>query len=628
MRKAAPILVLSALPLLAAWPAVGDTVAAAIPEPIPEGWRTVAERSDFRATGRYADALALLEDLAAKTPEIHLTTFGTSAEGRPLPLVIVSKEQAWTPEAAARLADDKGKPILLIQNGIHAGEIDGKDACLRILRDLALGGHRDLLDAATVLIVPILNVDGHERVSPYHRANQNGPADGMGWRTNAHGLDLNRDHLKLASPEMRAVIDLFNRWRPHLHVDNHVTDGSDHGWVLTWSWAEAPQAPPAIDRWLERHLPPVLRATEAAGHPLGPYVSLEERDDPSKGFSSRVVNPWYATGYYPLRNRPSILVEMHAPKPYGDRVRANQEFLVQLWRAMKTAGRDLVAAVRDAESWTVRRGRRGAPPSEVVLTWEPSPDADRIAFPVYPWRLEPSVVGGEQVLLYREPEDEPEDEPEPIEVPWIRTSVPEVSVVRPRGYLVLPGWPQIEARLAGHGLRVERLTAPVSLPAKSVESIRVAEPEFAPAPYQGQIRVSAAVTREAGPQADLREIPAGALWIPADQPDFEVAVHLLEPEAENSLFSWGYLASVLERKEYIEPRNLELWARDRLDDPTVAEEWRKALEDPKLAEDPRARYMWWYRRTPYWDDTVGLLPFVRVMKRPELTTEPWPGGGH
>lgn len=583
---------------------------------VPDEWRTVAERTGFRATGSYRETLAFLERLAGRAPEIHLTTFGTSSQGRALPLVIVSKERAFTPEAAAKLAEERGKPILLIQNGIHPGEIDGKDACLRILRDLALGGHRDLLEAATVLVIPILNVDGHERVSPYNRANQNGPVEGMGWRTNAHGLDLNRDHLKLVSPEMRAAVDLFNRWRPHLHVDDHVTDGSDHDWVLTWSWAETPQAPAAVGRWLERHMPPVLEATEAAGHPLGPYVSLLERQDPSKGFNSRVANPWYATGYYPLRNRPSVLVEMHAPKPYGDRVRANQELLVQLWRRMKTAGRELIAAVREAEAATVARGRKDAPPSDLVLIWEDHPEPDRIAFPVHPWELEPSVVSGEQVLLFRVPEAAAKA----IEVPWIHESVPGRTVPRPRGYLVLPGWPQIEERLAGHDLRVERLTRPVELQA---ETVRVTEPQLAPTPYQGQVRVSASVARG----AERQEVPAGALWIPADQPGFEVAAQLLEPEAPSSLFSWGLLSSVLERKEYIEPRNLERWVREALKDPEVEEAWREALEDEALAGDPRARYMWWFHRTPWWDETVGLLPYLRVMEPPELTTEPWPGPG-
>ncbi len=119
----------------------------------------------------------------------------------------------------------------MLQGGIHAGEIDGKDALLLLLRDLALGLHPAVLDRVTLLVVPIYNVDGHERVSRFNRSNQDGPEQGMGFRTNARGLDLNRDHLKLDSAEARALIGLVNAWRPHLHVDNHVSDGFDHAWV-------------------------------------------------------------------------------------------------------------------------------------------------------------------------------------------------------------------------------------------------------------------------------------------------------------------------------------------------------------------------------------------------------------
>lgn len=582
---------------------------------VPAAWQTVAERSGFRATGRLEDAVTLLEKIAAEAPEVHLTTFGTSGLGRPMPLVIVSEERAFTPQAAARLAAEKGKPVVLIQNGIHAGEIDGKDASLMILRDLALGSHRDLLEAATLLIVPVLNVDGHERVSPYHRANQNGPVEGMGFRTTPHGLDLNRDHLKLESREMRALVELFLEWRPHLHLDNHVTDGSEHDWVLTWSWLEAPQMPASLDRWMDRHMPPVLAATEAAGHPLGPYVSLVDWLDPTKGFSSRVANPWYATGYFPLRNTPSILVEMAAPHPYRQRVLANRDFMVELIRGLRSAGRDLVAAVRDARSWTVARGREDAAPSDVVITWATDPEADRIDFPVHPWRIETSVVSGQPVLLY---EPRPEDL-EPLEVPWLHGSLATLAVPRPRGYLVAPGWPQVAEVLAAQGLEVERLTTAMEL---QVETIRVSDAELAGSSYQGHVRVSAPARR----RTESRRIPAGSLWIPAAQPDFEVAVQLLEPEAVSSLFAWGLLHTVTETKEFMSPRNLEAWARRRLaEDGELAAEWRGALEDEELAADPRARFGWWWRRTPWWDpQQVGLLPVYRLMTLPELPTEPWP----
>jgi len=569
-----------------------------------ETLRTRAEASNFEATSTYAETLDFLRKLQPHFPEMYLGFYGTSGEGRALPFVVISREKAFTGRKALKL----GKPIVLIQNGIHAGEIDGKDASLMLLRDLALGGHPGILDAVTLVVLPIYNVDGHERISPYNRPNQNGPRQGMGFRTTTSGLDLNRDYLKISSEEARSLIALVNAWRPHLHVDDHVTDGVDMDWVLTWSWAEAPQAPAPVDAWLRAHMPAVLAATTKAGHRVGPYVDLVDRNDPAQGFSSWVGQPRYSTGYFPLRNRPSILVENHSYKPYKQRVLANRDFL---WALLDEVARNpaaLTRAVAAAEAAEIARGKPDAPPSEVAVDVEQSEAADRIRLPIYAGEMKTSVVSGQPILTFRR------GEVKEIEVPWIHK--PRIVKSLPRGYLVLPGWPQIETRLRGHALRVERLAQPVEI---EVEAMRVSDPKPAAASYQGLTRLTARVERA----VERRRIPAGALWVPADQPDFEVAVQLLEPEAPDSLLSWGLLSSLFEGKEYADPRVLEGLAADLLKDPKIVAEWRAALKDEKLAADPQARYQWWFRRTPYWDATIGLLPYFRVMKAPALSTRPW-----
>ncbi len=574
---------------------------------VPLELRTVAETSRFEATSDYAETISFLRRLAARSPAIRLDFFGRSAEGRPLPLVIVAKDGAFQPDLAAAA----GKPVVMIQNGIHAGEIDGKDACLILLRDIALGGYDDVLDRVILVIVPIYNVDGHERVSVYNRPNQDGPRAGMGFRTTTNGLDLNRDHLKLASAEARALVGLFNRWRPHLHVDDHVTDGSDHAWVLTWSWAEAPQLAPSIDAWAAKHLPAVLAETERAGHPVGPYVGLVDRSDPSQGFNSMAGEPRYSGGYFPLRNRLSILVENHSYKPFEQRVRANHDFLVALLREVARDPQGLRRAVHEAERRTIELGRPDAPPSDVVVRWTLDDVGDTVSWPVYAWSLEPSGVLGGPLLRYRR------GTTRPVDAPWLHRVKPEQTLPRPRGYLVLPGWPQIESRLRGHGLRVARVTRATSL---AVETVRLSDPKFAARPYQGLTGVSEVSVQR---RSETREVPAGALWVPADQRDFEVAVQLFEPEAPDSLIRWGLLSSIFERKEYIEPAVLEDLVQTMLDDPDVAREWRQALEDEAFAADGGARYMWWYRRTPYWDERIGLLPVYRVMRPAALELAAW-----
>ena len=574
--------------------------------PEPEDWITPAEASGFAATPDLAKTLAFLERLDASMPEMHLTSFGTSAQGRDVPLVIVSKDRAFTPEKAR----ETGLPVVMIQNGIHAGEIDGKDACLMILRDILLGRHRWILEGAILLVLPIYNVDGHERISPHNRPNQDGPVEGMGFRTTASGLDLNRDHMKVVSPEARALVGLFNSWRPHLHVDDHVTNGSDHDWVLTWAWLEAPQLAAPVDAWMKAHMPEVTADTEKMGHRNGPYVWMKDPLDPAKGFYTTLRAPRFSSSYLGLRGRPSILVEMHAHKPYEKRVLANRDFLLALLRQVSDHGRELVEAVEAAERHTVELGRPDAEDSQVVITWKIHEPPDEISWPVYRTHVETSVVTGEPLLRFeRGAIDEKV-------VPWYHVVEPDTTLARPRGYLVLSGWPQIEDRLAAHGLVVERLEKPVTLEA---EVMRVSDPEHDEKSYNGEILMTAKVERT----TEERTFPAGTLWIPADQPDFEVAVQLLEPEAPDSLLSWGFLRRVMEQKTWIGERTLEDLVVEMLEDPAAAAQWEAMLEDAAFAQDARARQLWWYERTPYWDETMGLYPVMRLMQPNALATRPW-----
>ncbi len=564
---------------------------------VPDDWLTVAERSDFRATSSYAQTMGYLKRLEAAAPNlIRVTDFGLSAQGRPLPLVIVSADGAFTPAAAAAA----GKPVVLLQSCIHAGEVDGKDATLMILRDIALGRKPELAVAGTLLFAPIYNADGHERVSPYNRANQNGPVEGMGYRTTAAGINLNRDYLRVASPEAKAMAALVVRWNPDLHVDNHVTNGSDHAWVLTWLVAEAPQLAPPVDEWVRMHLPEVLARTAAAGYLNGPYVSLVSGSDPSAGMIWDVSEPRYSSGYFPLRNRPSILIEMHAHKPYHERVLADKVFMEELIAEVGTAGESLRWAVRAADAAEVARGA-AAEPSKVVVRWQVSEVAETVTWPGREWSLENSVVmGGERIAYHPGTVHE-------VEIPWRHKQVPALELLRPRGYIVLAGWPQIEEVVEAHGLKFDRLPEPADL---EVETIRLSAPKLATAPFQGTVMVEGFATSR---QVERRSIPAGSLWIPADQPCFEIAVQLFEPEAPDSLVRWGAVSALFESKIWVGGDVLEELAREMLEDEAVRAEWEAALADPEFATDRFARYEWWYRRTPYWDESVGLLPILRVV---------------
>ncbi|MFN7965725.1 MAG: hypothetical protein U0V87_08580 [Acidobacteriota bacterium] len=474
---------------------------------------------------------------------------------------------------------------------------------LQILREMALGRADAWLDAATLLVIPIYNVDGHERVSPYNRPNQDGPVEGMGYRTTAAGYDLNRDHLKLETVEARALVALVNAWQPQLHVDNHVTDGSDLAWEIMFSWAEAPLLAPSLDAWQTAHLPRIFAAVAAAGHPWGPYVDLDDSLDPAKGFSSWVGQPRYSTSYFALRNSISILVETHSHKPFEQRVAANRAFLEALLTDLAHDPTSLIEAADAARKRTVALGRPDAAASQIALVYRSEEQGEPYRLPLYRYKLETSVVTGGRVLLYQP------GEVQEIIAPWRHKPVIARQLARPRGYLVLPGWPQIESRLQAQGLRFYVLPRDESL---DVETIRLGDPKFAERSYQGRHGVTVEATR----QRETRRVPAGTLFVYADQPKFELAVQLLEPEAVDSLVSWGLLSSLFENKEWISDFVLEAWARTQLENPTVAAEWQQALSDPALAKDGDARYAWWQHRHPSWDKEARLMPVMRLMTRP------------
>jgi hypothetical protein len=207
-----------------------------------------------------------------------------------------------------------------------------------------------------------------------------------------------------------------------------------------------------------------------------------------------------------------------------------------------------------------------------------------------------------------------------IEVDWYHRVEPELTLPRPRGYVLLPGWPEVAGLLEAHGLTLEPVPeAEERRPELDVETIRVADPVLATAPYQGAVMVESFSVKR---RIEHRPLPPGCLWIPADQPLIELAVQLLEPEAPDSVLRWGMLSSVFERREYVDMETLEAFARERLaeEGSSLAADWEAALADASLASDPAARYLWWYRHSPYWDELVGLLPVLRLLDAPPWAT--------
>lgn len=575
--------------------------APALPEGTDASWLTRAELTSYAETARYAETLQYCRRLDQASEWIRTTRIGVSPEGRDLILVIASKRKLFAPEAALR----SGLPVVLIQAGIHAGEIEGKDAGLMLLRDMAVTRTQEaLLDGVTVLFLPIYNVDGHERFGPYNRINQNGPAE-MGWRTTSRNLNLNRDFMKAEAAETRAWLKLFTSWWPDLTVDLHTTDGQDFQYEVTWIYDAGPNVPEPVAAWIDRAIRErVGPAVERAGHKVGPYVSLVDPTDPSKGVDDEGPSrPMFSGGYTVLHNRPSLVVEGHSLKDYKTRVLSSYHMLRAVLKEVNRDPSGLREAVRQSEALAAR-------PGSVPLRFErPSMPRQVTIKGVEYMREHSEISGAERIIFGTDPQD--------WVVSWPMGPQVAVAVEKPRAYVIPAPWTEAIETLSRHGLRLMRLPDAATL---QVEEYRLTEPAWAQTPFEGHHAVTFKTARLA-PRA--RSYPPGSVLVPMDQPGAAVAVHLLEPQSADSLVAWGFFDAIFERKEYAERYVLEAMAREMLaKDPGLKKQFDTALEDPAFAADPGKRLDFFYQKSPYVDDRIGLYPVARLTGEIPAEAEP------
>jgi hypothetical protein len=568
-------------PLLAL--ALAASHADSAPKAAMSDWITPAERSHFRTTPSYADTRAYLQRLAEAAPEtIHLTRFGVSPEGRDLMLVVAAKDGEFTPEAARA----SGRDIVMVQSGIHAGEIEGKDAALMLLRDLSVGGTRaKLLDHAILVWLPIFNVDGHENSNPYNRINQNGP-DAMGFRATAQNLNLNRDYVKADAPEMRDWLRMFDAWLPDLFMDIHTTDGADYQYDLTWYMEEWGPLDPAVKTWQAAAFrQSIFPAYDRMGHLQAPYLDLVDHRDITKGIGNFGSGPRFSTGYVALRNRAALLVETHMLKSYETRVRATYDLVVATLDYINAHAGTLRKAVTQADANTVAH----ADGRELPLLYKTTDKPVAFTLKGYAFTHEASDLSGDTWVTY-----DPRT-PKTYEIPFYRDLVVTGSARLPAAYAIPPQWTAIIEKLAEHAIRTERLARPASVEAERYE---LGEPVWAEKPFEGRhmLRDFSIATKR-----DTVALPAGTVIVPIDQPAANVAANLLEPRAPDSLLRWGFLDAIFEQKESPDARVAETLARGMLaKDPELKAEFEaKVAADPAFAKDPAARLAFFYERSPW-----------------------------
>ncbi|MGN6383288.1 MAG: M14 family metallopeptidase [Dyella sp.] len=561
-------------------------------------WTTPAEAAHFRTTPSYADMLAYLQRLQRAAPDkLKLVHFGTTPEGRPMMAVIASGDGTFDP-AAARAAH---KPVVLLQAGIHPGEIEGKDAGLMLLRDIAVTGKwPHVLDHAVLVFIPVFSADGHENSSPYHRINQNGP-ERQGFRGQAQYLNLNRDYIKADAPEMRAWLKLWQRWLPDFLIDVHTTDGADYQYDLTWYLEDAHKLDPGVSAWQQALMGKAIPAYEKRGHLASIYLEFKDGRDPTKGIANFGSGPRFSTGYAALQNRPALLIETHMLKPYAVRVRATYDLVHELLAQIDAAPAPLLAANAAADARVIARA--GQPGAQVPITFKPSPESTPYQLKGYAFTLTHSDVSGSEWIHY-----DPHT-PRTYRIRNWNDLLPDLSVTPPAAYVVPAQWTVVIDRLAAHGIAMQRIDHAVTVRAAGYQ---LDHPHWADAPFEGHLML-----REVDVTPVNREVtlPPGSVIVPMDQRAANVAIALLEPQAPDSLLRWGYLDAVFEPKEYGEPRVLEQLARDMLakDSALKADFQHRLASDAAFAASPRARLEYFFERSPWYaSQAVGAYPVLRL----------------
>ncbi|KAB7777739.1 M14 family metallopeptidase [Xanthomonas sp. LMG 12459] len=564
------------------------------------GLSTEAERSGFARTGRYAETIALCDAFAQRYPQaVRCFDFGTTPEGRPMMALAVSTSGALDPAAAQA----RKLPVVLIQGGIHAGEIDGKDAGFLALRQLLDGqAARGALDKQVWLFVPVFNVDGHERFGAWNRPNQRGPEQ-MGWRTTAQNLNLNRDYVKADAPEMQAMLRLVEQWDPLVYVDLHVTDGAQFEHDVSIQVEPLHAGDTALRGDGLRLRDSVLADLKRQGSlPLPYYPSFVVNDDPASGFEDGVPTPRFSHGYFQLRNRFGMLVETHSWKRYPERVRITRNTIVSVLQQVARHGAQWRADALAADTRAQALGGK-----TVALDYRTTDASHLVDFRGYAYTRTPSPVSGALMTRYDE------RTPKIWRVPLRDQIVPSVEVAAPRaGYLV----PAAQAALVGtklrqHGIAFRTLEHDATLP---VQTFRADTASFAARSSEGHQRLSVAGAWK----PETRAVGAGALFVPIAQPKARLLMALLEPQAPDSLLQWGEFNSAFERAEYMEDYVAEDVARQMLaSDPALKAEFEDKLEhDAAFAKDPQARLEFFYRHHSSWDERYRLYPVMRSDEAP------------
>lgn len=542
-------------------------------------------------TATYEELISFYQTITKSDERAQLLTLGTTDVGRPLHLLILSADKEFDPKHIK----EKGKAILLVNNGIHPGEPEGMDASMLFVRELL--SENKLPKNVVVCVIPVYNVAGmlNRGVS---RANQNGP-NAYGFRGSRQHYDLNRDFIKADTRNSLLFQEVFTTWDPDVFFDTHTSNGADYQYVMTLIASHKDKMHPVLASLMdERFTKPLYQRMEKAGFPMIPYVDPKD-DIPESGLVSFLESPRYSTGYAALHHTIGYMPETHMWKSYSQRVqsmhRLLQELLsvtVQEQKLVVTTRREIKKNIKEQQTFTV--------------SWKLDTNiVDKLPFLGYQAGYKKSDISGLDRLFYDR------NKPTAIVVPYYNHYIDDVKVKKPFAYVIPQAYEKVIDLLKVNGVSMHILTKDSVLDA---EVYYIDGYKTSSTPYEGHYPHSAVTVR---PVQRRIQFYRGDVVVEMNQEANRYIVETLEPQATDSFFNWNFFDPILSQKEYFSPYIFEEEAVQLLEEHP---EWRTQLEEEKknnasLATNARVQLDWVYKKSNYYEKEHLMYPIARLLVR-------------
>jgi len=486
--------------------------------------QTVAERTNFESTSTYEDVMNFISILEKGSPLIRVENIARTVEGRDIPLLVIGDPLPQSPDDLVN--DDR--IVVYIQANIHAGEVEGKEATLMYTRDLLKEQDTEVLNHVVLLVCPILNADGNEKISPSNRSHQNGPVNGVGVRHNGMLLDLNRDAMKIESPEIEGVItNVYNRWDPSIIMDCHTTNGSYHEEPVTFTWMLNPNGDRLLINYMRDKMMPAMASRLREEYHTGNcyYGVFMDPTDFDKGWFPYACEPRYMSNYVGVRNRLGILNENYIYADFKSRVQGCYYLIRSLLDYASQNNMEIRDMIRKVDLRTIRRGMSPAPSDSFAITYQPKPTPEKVTIKAYEVETAQSGSGRRRVIKT--------DRKKTVTVSYLADYYPVTSVKFPFAYVIEFPDPYIIALLKKHGIKVENL---IQANTFDVEQFEIEELTGANRLNQGHY-----TNTIKGRFVEVqKKFPAGTHVVRTSQPLGNLIAYLLEPQTDDGLLFWNY----------------------------------------------------------------------------------------